>query len=110
MELTKRVIDNTVVVDIAGKLDTQTAAVAMDELQLHLDAAEGNFLVNLAGLEFIASSGLRVILRAAKQMRAKGGTMKVCSARGVVKEVLEISGFDALLDLHDEEEPALKAF
>jgi len=36
--------------------------------------------------------------------------MKVCGARGMVKEVLEISGFDRLLALHDEEAQALAAF
>jgi anti-anti-sigma factor len=110
MELSKRVMDNALVVDMAGKLDTQTAGPAMDELQQHLDANEGNLLINLSGLDFVSSSGLRVILRAAKQVRGKGGNMKVCGARGVVKEVLEISGFDSLLDMHDEEEQALSSF
>lgn len=110
MELTKRVLDNTLVVDIAGHLDTQTAGPAMDALQVYLDDSPDNFLINLAGLDFVSSSGLRIILRAAKQIRAKGGNMKVCGARGMVKEVLEISGFDRLLDLHDEEAQALAAF
>jgi anti-anti-sigma factor len=110
MELTKRVLDNTLVVDMAGSLDTQTAGSAMDALQVHLDARPENLLINLAGLEFVSSSGLRVILRAAKQVRANGGNMKLCGAQGMVKEVLEISGFDRLLDLHDEEAQALAAF
>lgn len=110
MELTKRATDNALVVDIVGKLDTQTAGSAMDQLREYLGANDGNLLINLSGLDFVSSSGLRVILRAAKLMRTKGGDMKVCGARGVVKEVLEISGFDSLLDLHDEEAQALAAF
>ena len=103
-------LDNTLVVDMAGSLDTQTAGSAMDALQVHLDARPKKLLINLAGLEFVSSSGLRVILRAAKQVRANGGAMKLCGAQGMVKEVLEISGFDRLLDLHDEEAQALAAF
>jgi anti-sigma B factor antagonist len=110
MELTERVLENTLVIDMAGSLDTQTAGAAMDALQVHLDGKPDNFLINLAGLDFVSSSGLRVILRAAKQVRANGGNMKVCGARGMVKEVLEISGFDRLLALHDEEAQALAAF
>lgn len=110
MELSKRDTDSALVIDMAGKLDTQTAGPAMDELQGYLDDNQGNLLINLEGLEFVSSSGLRVILRAAKQVRARGGNMKVCGARGVVKEVLEISGFDSLLDLHAEEAQALAAF
>lgn len=110
MELTERVLENTLVIDMAGSLDTQTAGAAMDALQVHLDGKPDNFLINLAGLDFVSSSGLRVILRAAKQVRVNGGNMKVCGARGMVKEVLEISGFDRLLALHDEEAQALAAF
>ena len=58
----------------------------------------------------VASTWFRGVLRAAKQVRGKGGNMKVCGARGVVKEVLEISGFDSLLDMHDEEDQALSSF
>lgn len=110
MEITTRTAADAQVIDMAGKLDTQTAGPAMDELKGHLADFSGNLLINLEGLEFVSSSGLRVILRAAKQMRAQGGNMKVCGARGVVKEVLEISGFDSLLDLHPDEAQALSAF
>lgn len=110
MEITTRTAADAQVIDMAGKLDTQTAGPAMDELKEHLADFSGNLLINLEGLEFVSSSGLRVILRAAKQMRAQGGNMKVCGARGVVKEVLEISGFDSLLDLHADEAQALSAF
>ena len=110
MEITKRVTDSALVVDVVGKLDTQTAGSAMDQLQQYLGVDKGNLLINLSGLDFVSSSGLRVILRAAKQVRANGGNMKVCGARGVVKEVLEISGFDSLLDLHDDEGQALASF
>lgn len=110
MEITKRVTDSALVVDVVGKLDTQTAGSAMDQLQQYLGVDKGNLLINLSGLDFVSSSGLRVILRAAKQVRASGGNMKVCGARGVVKEVLEISGFDSLLDLHEDEDQALASF
>lgn len=110
MEISKRIEAGTQVIDMTGKLDTQTAGPAMEKLQGHLDGYDGNLLINLEGLDFVSSSGLRVILRAAKQMRSQGGNMKVCGARGVVKEVLEISGFDSLLDLHADETQALSAF
>jgi len=41
MELTERVLDNTLVVDIAGSLDTQTAGAAMDALQVFLSTSRG---------------------------------------------------------------------
>jgi anti-sigma B factor antagonist len=67
-------------------------------------------LLNLENLEFLSSAGLRVFLRTAKQQKGSGGAIKVCSATGVVKEVMEISGFGSLLDLHESESDALAAF
>jgi anti-anti-sigma regulatory factor len=46
----------------------------------------------------------------AKQVRGYGGQLKVCGATGVVKEVMEISGFDTLLDLCEDEPQAVRSF
>ena len=98
------------VVDLDQKLDTQTAAPTQEALLLFLANEPEQVIVNLTDLVFVSSAGLRVILRAVKQVRAYKGALKVCGARGMVKEVLEISGFDSLLDLYDEEQQALDSF
>jgi anti-anti-sigma regulatory factor len=43
-------------------------------------------------------------------VRSYGGQLKVCGATGVVKEVMEISGFDTLLDLVEDEAQAVRSF
>jgi anti-sigma B factor antagonist len=109
MEITTRAADDVTIVDISGSLDTQTSGAASDEMgKIAQDAAK--MLLNLDNLEFLSSAGLRVILRTAKQLKGSGGAIKVCSASGVVKEVMEISGFGSLLDLHETEADALAAF
>jgi anti-sigma B factor antagonist len=97
-------------IDIEGKLDTQTSTPALEELLQILEPSPGRVLISLAPLEFISSAGLRVVLRTAKQVRGYGGQLKVCGATGVVKEVLEISGFDSLLDLYEDEPQAVGSF
>ena len=110
MNITTRSLGPILAIDIAGKLDTTTSTMALEQLLLHLDASPDKVLVCLEPLEFVSSAGLRVVLRVAKQMRGYGGVLKVSGARGMVKEVLEISGFDSLLDLHEEEDQALSSF
>ena len=75
-----------------------------------MQAEPRQVLANLALLEFVSSAGLRVILRVGKHMRGYGGALKVSGAQGMVKEVLEISGFDSLLDLYEHEEQAVGSF
>ena len=110
LNISTRSLDGVVAIDIEGKLDTTTSSDALDVLLQHLQGDPTGVLINLAPLEFVSSAGLRVILRVAKRVRAYGGAMKVAGAQGMVKEVLEISGFDSLLDLYDDEDQAMAAF
>jgi len=110
MNISTRDSENVLVIDIAGKLDTGTSAQALDELLACLKSSPDRVLISLASLEFVSSAGLRVILRVAKHMRGYSGTLKVSGAHGMVQEVLEISGFDSLLDLYEDDERALESF
>ena len=110
MNISTREDNGILAIDIEGKLDTQTATPALEELLQCVESSPAKVLINLAHLEFVSSAGLRVILRVAKQVRGYSGELKVCGAQGVVKEVLEISGFDSLLDLYADEEAAIGSF
>lgn len=109
MEISTRKVGDVTVIDISGSLDTHTSGAASDEMGKIVGSTE-KMLLNLENLEFLSSAGLRVFLRTAKQQKGTGGAIKVCNATGVVKEVMEISGFGSLLDLHDSESGALASF
>ena len=66
-------------------------------------------VLNLEGLEFLSSAGLRVILQAAKLLVPRRGSINICSAQSNVKEVLQTSGFNSLINLFDSEAEALDA-
>ena len=57
-----------------------------------------NLIINLKGLEYISSAGLRVILGAQKKMQ-KVGSMKVTNVCEAVMEVFEITGFADILTI-----------
>ena len=110
MNISTRNIGSILAIDISGKLDTTTSAPALEQLLQNLEASPGQVLISLAPLEFVSSAGLRVVLRVAKHVRGYSGALKVSGAHGMVKEVLEISGFDSLLDLYEDEAQALESF
>lgn len=110
MDISTRIVGEILVVDFDGRLDTQTSDPATDRMDEIIAAGDKNVLLNLEKLEFISSAGLRVFLRTAKSLKSSGGNMKACSPNSVVKEVMEISGFDSLFDLHESEEKALGAY
>jgi stage II sporulation protein AA (anti-sigma F factor antagonist) len=109
LEIKTRTVGEILVVDMIGNLNTGTSGDASSELA-KFTKEKCNVLINLDALGFLSSAGIRVLLRVAKQLNAAGGAMKVCCAKGVVKEVLEISGLTNVLGLCDSESAALEAF
>ncbi len=91
-------------------MDTQSSGPASEEMARIVEDGNVKILLNLGNLEFISSAGLRVLLRTTKLLPEADGRMVICQANGVVKEVLEISGFDTFIDVHDTEAQALEAF
>ena len=90
----KRHAEETIV-ELVGRLDTTTAP-ALDKT-INEDIADAKHLVlNLKGLEYISSAGLRVLLGAQKKMQ-KIGSMKVINVCEEVMEVFEMTGFADIL-------------
>ena len=82
-------------IELIGRLDTTTAP-ALDKT-INEDIGETKHLVlNLKGLEYISSAGLRVLLGAQKKMQ-KIGSMKVKNVCEAVMEVFEMTGFADIL-------------
>ena len=77
------------VIEIVGRLDTTTAP-ALDKT-INEDIGETkNLVLDLKGLEYISSAGLRVLLAAQKKMK---GAMKLKNVNELVMEVFEMTGF-----------------
>ena len=83
---------------ISGRLSTDEANVAKNEILSALDGVK-NLTLDLNGLEYISSSGLRILLAAMKKIKAQGGTMTVKNVGAQVREVLEMTGFAEIFNL-----------
>ena len=82
-------------VALVGRLDTTTAP-ALDKT-INEDLCDVKHLVlDVQGLEYISSAGLRVLLGAQKKLQ-KIGSMKVTNVRDEVMEVFEMTGFADIL-------------
>ena len=66
-------------------------------------------LLDFSSLDYISSAGLRVLLGAAKQLRAKGGTLGMFGLNQSVQEVFEISGFSSILSVYPTEDAAVSS-
>ena len=89
--------EDITVIELAGRLDTTTAP-ALDKTVNEDIKDTKNLILDLKGLEYISSAGLRVLLGAQKKMQ-KIGAMKVINVREEVMEVLEMTGFADILTI-----------
>jgi anti-sigma B factor antagonist len=101
--------DGVLIVKFEGNLDTSTAPAAEAEVNTQLESND-KMIFDLSSTEYVSSAGLRVFLATAKQLTAKGGSLRMCGANEVVSEVLQISGFTTILDVRDTLEAALTDF
>lgn len=83
--------------EIAGRLDTITAPTLDKTISEDL-ADTQNLVLDLKGLEYISSAGLRVLLSAQKKIQ-KVGSMKVKNVCNEVMDVFEITGFVDILTI-----------
>jgi len=85
-----------------GRLDSNSGPVFEKELLGHIDGGSRRVLLDLSQLSYISSAGLRVILVAAKKMKAVGGQLVLSGLSAQVAEVFEISGFNRILDIEPD--------
>jgi len=85
-----------------GRIDHATADAFKAALAPHLaavTAGRDRAVIDLAGVEYISSVGLRVLMLASKQVKAQGGALAVADLQPVVREIFEISRFNLVLEV-----------
>lgn len=97
------------IIALTGRLDSRSSADAEAEVSARIDAGVTQLVLDFTNLEYISSAGLRVVLKAAKQIRAAGGEMAIYGVHRKVREVFEMSGFLSILTVRDDRDAAMAA-
>ena len=95
LNINKTIETGKAVFALAGRLDTTTAPELEKELKASLDGVS-ELTLDFAGLEYISSAGLRVLLSAQKVMNKQGG-MKLKNVSETIMEIFEVTGFLEIL-------------
>jgi anti-anti-sigma factor len=112
MDLTPKRFADTVVLRPTGRIDHATAEgfkVALAQHMARCASGQDRIVLDFAGVEYISSVGLRVLMLAAKQAKAQDGTIAVAALSPVVREIFEISRFTMVLTVFDSVREGLAA-
>jgi len=110
LELKQTRIADVVAVTVSGRVDHANADQFRTMLWPHLAscAAGGDRLVlDLSGLEYISSAGLRVLMLASRDVKGRNGTLIVCGLQPIVREIFEISRFNIVFRVLTDRAAAL---
>ena len=90
---------STYVITVTGEIDSFSSPALEQELEWVLGDGASNAVVDLAGVGFIDSTGLRVLLKALPRFTRRGGKLVLVSDDRRVLRTLEITGLDRKFEL-----------
>lgn len=95
MKITATPLGTGRVLSLSGRLDSDS--VPDLELKCASEASETKSLIlDLSGLEYLSSAGLRLILSMGKELQANGGKLVLCIPNGQTRQIVEAAGFHKL--------------
>ena len=97
MNIKKQLNGTELTISLSGALDTENAP-KLEEVMNESLTGVTSLIIDLKDLNYISSSGLRVLLMASKTMNRQG-PMVVKNPNEVVSEVFEFTGFDDILTI-----------
>ena len=109
MQLTHDTQNGITILTLVGRLDTQSAPELEACGRSLFQDGTRKLLVDMSGIDYISSAGLRVLLVLAKEAGACSGKLSVCCLTPAVREVMAISGFDTIIPLAVDRQSALDA-
>ena len=109
MEITVTKSGDINVVCIEGRLDTTNYGELEAQLTGLTDKNEKIILMDLSKMEYISSSGLRILLIFLKKLKAVEGRFMLCGMSAEIRDIFEISGFVNIFEIFDDKEAALNS-
>lgn len=104
---------DVVILKLAGRVDQETSASLQARLQELIGRLSPphtvGLVLDLAGVPYMSSAGLRALMVGAKESKAKGSKLAIAALQPVVREVFHISRFDKVIATYGEVHEAVGA-
>ncbi len=101
--------DKTIIVYVTGKLDVRNSPELEEAIFSNIKDVRKSLILDFDGLIYISSAGLRVVLLAAKQLKANKQNMLISGLQGAVKDVFELSGLYSIFKIFETCDDAISS-
>ncbi len=107
MIITEEKREDIVILGVNGRLDFNTSPQldrALDELYRR---GERHLVIDFSDLDYISSSGLEVLLVAAKKVLGENGKLALCCLKDEIKQIFDITNFSSIFPIFPSRETAI---
>jgi anti-sigma B factor antagonist len=109
--VTTRQLGDATVVDIVGRIALADGSGQLrDVIRVLMEQGKKHIVLNLAGVDFVDSSGLGELVRTHASVRTHGGQLKLVNPSKHVHDLLKMTKLDRVLDIEQDEASALNSF
>lgn len=110
MNIQKQRKGEVLVLHLSGQLDNAASQKFSTIIAEYMRDGEKYLLLNFAQVNYLSSSGLRLLLEAAQTIDSRGGKLLLCSLAPSLMQAIELVGFHKILHIYPTEHEALKDF
>ena len=111
LHIEERLVDDITVLTLSGEITADDGDIVfgkrVDEL---IGKGQVKLIVNLAGVTYIDSAGVGMMVAESKMVRQKGGLMKLVQLTARSHHLLAMLKLRVVLDVFDDEEAAVRSF
>ena len=110
MEISTKDMKRVSLVTVSGRVDSATAPDFEKALQALVQANRSQIVLDLKGVEYMSSAGIRGMVSALKAAKNGGGDVRLAHPSARVKEVLELAGLVSIFTIYDDLVEAVGSF
>lgn len=103
-------LEAVTLVEVSGRIDSMNANEFGEALMGQIEAGKLQLVLDLAGVDYMSSAGLREIVSALKKVKRSSGDLRIAQPSERVLEVLEMAGLDTILQIFPSQETAVSSY
>ena len=110
MEISSSDMRRVQLFEVIGRVDSTNAAELGSAMDKFVDDGKTNLVLDLGGVEYMSSAGLREMVRVLKRVKRTGGDLRIANPSERVREVLELAGLDSIFEIYPTQVEAVGSF
>ena len=101
---------NVKIVKLSGKLDVNLSMSIESELEQLVDSGSNNIILELSGVEYLSSSGIRVLISIMRKIKDNNGRLVLSYITDIIKKILKTVELEDLFEVYENVDEALASF